>query len=205
MNQSFVAAINAATSYKPIVNPFWLARLYNHIQSGLTLPTDCLLSCMLAYISIIMVFTTIIINKSMQYWLSRWHVTTKSSPEHLPSKPTKTVQILESYINLVFLVGIWLVFLSIYQTDTRGKLGRYIWVFFLQEPLFSSKGGSWPPFWGAQPPFWSKKGFPPNLKEFPPNSLVLKLPTKILTDQYQYMVYQYRYLPSCHYQNGIQL
>jgi hypothetical protein len=31
MNQSFVAAINAATFYTPIVNPFRLARLYNHI------------------------------------------------------------------------------------------------------------------------------------------------------------------------------
>jgi hypothetical protein len=44
MNQSFVAAINATTSYKPIVDPFRLARLYNHIQSGLKLPPDCLLS-----------------------------------------------------------------------------------------------------------------------------------------------------------------
>ncbi len=49
--------------------------------------------------------------------------------------------------------------------------------------FFSSKGGSWPPFLGAQPPFWGKK-FPQNLKEFPPNSLVLKIPTEILTDQY---------------------
>ena len=68
MNQSFVAAINATTSYKPIVNPFQLARLYNHIQSGLTLLPDCLLTCMLACISIIMIFTTIILTKSVQYW-----------------------------------------------------------------------------------------------------------------------------------------
>jgi hypothetical protein len=53
MNQSFVAAINAITSYKPIVDPLRLARLYNHIQSGLTLPPDCFLSHMLACISII--------------------------------------------------------------------------------------------------------------------------------------------------------
>ncbi len=66
INQSFVAAINAATFYKPIVDPLWLARLYNHIQSGLTLPPDWFLSRMLACISIIMVFTTIIITKSMQ-------------------------------------------------------------------------------------------------------------------------------------------
>jgi hypothetical protein len=63
MNQSFVAAIYAATSYKHIVNPLQLARLYNHIQSGLTLPLDFFLSCMLACISIMMVFTTIIITK----------------------------------------------------------------------------------------------------------------------------------------------
>jgi hypothetical protein len=91
MNQSFVAAINAATSYKPIVDPLWLARLYNHIQSGLTLPPDCFLSCMLACISIIMVFTTIIITKSMQYQLSRHHVTTKKLPEHQTGEPTNTI------------------------------------------------------------------------------------------------------------------
>ncbi len=89
MIQSFVAAINAATSYKPIVNPFWLARLYNHIQSGLTLPPDCLLLRMLACISIIKIFTTIILNKSVQYRLSRQHVTTNSLPEHLTGKHTK--------------------------------------------------------------------------------------------------------------------
>jgi hypothetical protein len=37
----------------------------------------------------------------------------------------------------VLLVGIRLVFLGIYQTDTRGKLGRYISVLlFWREPLF---------------------------------------------------------------------
>ncbi len=91
MNQSFVAAINAATSYKPIINPLQLARLYNHIQSGLTLPPDCFLSCMLACISIIMVFMTIIITKNMQYRLSRQHVTTKELSEHQIGKPTKTI------------------------------------------------------------------------------------------------------------------
>ncbi len=90
MNQSFVAAINATTSYKPIVNPFRLARLYNHNQSGLTLPPDCLLTCMLACKSIMMIFTTIILTKSMQYWLSRRHVTTNSLPEQLTGKHTKT-------------------------------------------------------------------------------------------------------------------
>jgi hypothetical protein len=89
-NQSFVAAIYAATFYKPIVNPFRLARLYNHIQSGLTLLPDCLLTRMLACISIIMKFTTIILTKSVQYRLSRRHVTTKSLPKHLTVKPTKT-------------------------------------------------------------------------------------------------------------------
>ncbi len=87
MNQSFVAAINATIF---LVNPSWLARLYNHIQSGLTLPLDCLLLCMLACISIIMVFTTIIITKSMQYCLSRQQVTTTKLPEHQTGKPTKT-------------------------------------------------------------------------------------------------------------------
>ncbi len=77
INQSFVSAINAATSYKPLVDPLRLARLYNHMQSGLTLPPDCLQSCMLTCISNIMVFTTIIVTKSVQYQLPRQHVTTK--------------------------------------------------------------------------------------------------------------------------------
>ncbi len=89
--------------------------------------------------------------------------------------------------DLVFSVGIRLVFLGFYQTNTGEKLGRYISVLLSwREPLFSSKGGSRPPFWGAQPPFWGKKGFLPNLQEFPPNSLVLKIPTEIPTDQHQY-------------------
>jgi hypothetical protein len=91
MNHSYVAAINATTSYKPIVNPFRLARFYNHIQSGLTLPPDCLLTHMLACISIIMIFATIILTKSMQYQLSRQHVTTKGLPEHLTGKQTKRI------------------------------------------------------------------------------------------------------------------
>ncbi len=89
MNQSFVAAINAATSYTPIANPFRLARLYNHIQSGLTLPPDCLLTHMLA-LSIIMIITTIILTKSVQYWLSRQHVRTNSLLELLTGNHTKT-------------------------------------------------------------------------------------------------------------------
>jgi hypothetical protein len=89
MNQSFVAAIVAVTSYKPIVNPFQLARLYNPIQSGLILPLDCLLSCMLACISIIMIFITVILSKSVQCRLSRQHVTTRTLPEHLTGKHTK--------------------------------------------------------------------------------------------------------------------
>jgi hypothetical protein len=32
MNQSFVAAINAATSYKPLVDPLRLAKLYSYIR-----------------------------------------------------------------------------------------------------------------------------------------------------------------------------
>jgi hypothetical protein len=90
MNQSLVAAINATTSYEPIVDPFQLARLYNHIQSGLTLPPDCLISRILACISIIIIFTTIILTKSMQYHLSRRHVRTKSLPGHQTGKHTKT-------------------------------------------------------------------------------------------------------------------
>jgi hypothetical protein len=92
MNQSFVAAMNVATSYNPIVNPLWLARLYNRIQSSLTLPPDCSLSRMLACISIItMVFTMIIITKNVQNRLSRQYVTTTKLPEHQTGKPTKMI------------------------------------------------------------------------------------------------------------------
>ena len=94
---------------------------------------------------------------------------------------------LELYTNLVFLVGIRLVFLGIYQTDTGGKLGRYISVYFFGgNPFCPRKGGHGPLFEGPSPHFEEKKGFPPNLKEFPPNSLVLKIPTEIPTDQHQY-------------------
>jgi hypothetical protein len=49
---------------------------------------------------------------------------------------TKLIK-LELYTNSVFLVGIQLVFLGIYQTDTRGKRGWYISVlYFWREPLF---------------------------------------------------------------------
>ncbi len=40
INQSFAAATNAATSYRPIVDPLQLASMSNHILSGLTLPPD---------------------------------------------------------------------------------------------------------------------------------------------------------------------
>jgi hypothetical protein len=91
MNQSFVAAINAATSYKPIVDPLRLARLYNHIQSGLSLPLDCFVSHMLACITIIRVFTTIIITKSVQYRLSWQHDTTKNCQNTKLANPIKQI------------------------------------------------------------------------------------------------------------------
>jgi hypothetical protein len=65
--------------YKPLVNPLQLAKLYSYIQSGLTLPPDCLLSRMLACILFIMVFTTIIVSQSVQYRLSVLHVTKKNA------------------------------------------------------------------------------------------------------------------------------
>jgi hypothetical protein len=44
---------------------------------------------------------------------------------------------IELYTDLVFLVGIRLVFLGIYQTNTGGKLGRYIlYYFFGRNPFF---------------------------------------------------------------------
>jgi hypothetical protein len=74
---------------------------------------------------------------------------------------------------LVFLVGIRLVFLGFYQTDTGGKLGWYIPVLlFWWEPLFSLKEGSWPPFLGA--PILRKKGFP---------AKPLRVPAKFLSAQ----------------------
>jgi hypothetical protein len=56
-------------------------------------------------------------------------------------------------------VGIWLVFLGIYQTDTGGKLGRYILVLcFWWELLFLPlKGGHGPLFEGPNPHFEEKR------------------------------------------------
>jgi hypothetical protein len=54
---------------------------------------------------------------------------------------------IELYTDLVFLVGIWLVFLGIYQTGTGGKFGGYILVlFFGGNPFFPQKGGHGPHF-----------------------------------------------------------
>jgi hypothetical protein len=58
----------------------------------------------------------------------------------------------------VFLVGIWLVFLGIYQTDTGGKHCWYISVlFFWWESLFLAKGGHGPHFEGPSPHFEEKR------------------------------------------------
>jgi hypothetical protein len=78
-------------------------------------------------------------------------------------------------------------------------------IIFLAGTPFFLKRGVLAPFLRGPAPILGKKGFPSNLKEFLPNSLVHKIPTGIPTNQYQYMVYQYRYQPSCQYQNGIQL
>ena len=75
------------------------------------------------------------------------HPTSGSLSRQLPRNSCVGTYGLELYTDLVFSVGIQLVFLGIYQTDTAGKLGQYILVLlFWQEPLFSSKGGSLPPF-----------------------------------------------------------
>jgi hypothetical protein len=58
---------------------------------SLTLPPDCLLSRMLACISIIMVFSTIIVTQRVQYRLSVPHVAKENSPEKPTAKPTKTI------------------------------------------------------------------------------------------------------------------
>ncbi len=73
----------------------------------------------------------------------------------------------ELYTDSVFLVGIWLVFFGIYQTDTGGKLGRYISVFlFWREPLFFLERGVMAPFLRGPAPILRKIGFPAK-----PNSL----------------------------------
>jgi hypothetical protein len=64
------------------------------------------------------------------------------------------------YTNSVFSVGIRLVFLGIYRTDTGGKLGRYISVFFLAgTPIFLERGVT-APFLRGPAPVLRKKGFP---------------------------------------------
>jgi hypothetical protein len=74
---------------------------------------------------------------------------------------TAGVNKVELYTDSVFLVGIWLVFLGIYQTNTGGKLGRYISVlFFLAGTPFYLKRGVMAPFLRGPAPILRKKGFP---------------------------------------------
>jgi hypothetical protein len=75
----------------------------------------------------------------------------------LISKKGLSFQI-ELYTDLVFLVSIRLVFLSIYRTDTGGKLGGYIWVFFFGgNPFFPRKEGHGPLFERRSPHFEKKR------------------------------------------------
>jgi hypothetical protein len=111
-----------------------------------------------------------------------------SRTHRLAATGYSTIFQVELYTNLVCLVDIQLVFLGIYQTDTGGKLGRYILVLlFWRKPFFPQKGGHGPLFEEPSHHFEGKKGFLPTLKKFPPNSLVPKIPTRIPTDQYQYL------------------
>jgi hypothetical protein len=111
--------------------------------------------------------------------------------------PFRVTKLVELYTESVFFGRYRSVFLGIYHTDTKGKLGRYIryqnfggslskkW----REPPFSYKGGPRPPFCTLRPPFeekkeflrnFSKKEFPQNLKKvFPPNLTVQQYWPKI--------------------------
>ena len=67
--------------------------------------------------------------------------------------------LLELLTKLVFFGRYRSVFLNISHTETDGKLGRYISVSKRGNcPLFSTKGGQWPPFEEHSPPFEEKRG-----------------------------------------------
>ncbi len=104
-------------------------------------------------------------------------------------------------IELVFSGQYRSVFLGIYHTDTEGNLGRYISVsFFWREPLFPSKRGHWPPFWGKkgatapfsiQPaPLLRKKGVPAKLV-IPTGNTDRQV--NLIPAKYRYVVYNSRF------------
>jgi hypothetical protein len=67
---------------------------------------------------------------------------------------------IELYFDLVFSVGIRLVFLGIYRTDTGGNLGQYFGIIFLAGTPFFLERGVFAPFLRGQAPIFRKKGFP---------------------------------------------
>jgi len=78
---------------------------------------------------------------------------------------------LELYTESVFFGRYWSVFLGIYHTDTKGKLGQYfryqkiggIPSKNLREPPFTQEWGASAPSLYTSPSFWRKKGIPAEL------------------------------------------
>ncbi len=69
-------------------------------------------------------------------------------PAKMPvSKRYTTLFFIELYTNSVFSDSIWWVFLCIYRTDTGGKLGQYILVYYFgRNPFFPWRGSHGPLF-----------------------------------------------------------
>jgi hypothetical protein len=94
--------------------------------------------------------------------------------------------LVELYTDSVFLVCIWLVFLGIYQTNTGGKLCRYISVlFFWREPLFFLERGVMAPFLRGPAPILRKNGFPAKPQRVPAKFFSAQNTARNTNRQYQ--------------------
>ena len=84
LNQQFVSAYNAATSYTPINDPLRLVKLHDHIRSGLTSPPDCIVNRLLVIISITITFLSLITIRGFRYYLNKYIPHSKADEIMLP-------------------------------------------------------------------------------------------------------------------------
>ena len=89
LNQQFVSAYNAATSYTPIHDPFRLVKLHDHIRSGLTSPPDCIVTRLLVITSITITFLSLITIRGFRYYLNKYITHSKADESMLPKSEHK--------------------------------------------------------------------------------------------------------------------
>ena len=84
LNQQFVSAYNAATSYTQINDPLRLVKLHDHIRSGLTSPPDCIVTRLLVIISITITFLSLITIRGFRYYLNKYITHSRADEIMLP-------------------------------------------------------------------------------------------------------------------------